>query len=477
MRIIGRNAEKAQLSRLCSSSRPEFCVVYGRRRVGKTFLVREFFSNSFAFYVSGVAGGNSRVQMASFNDSLAEAGCSERAHDWFEAFRILRTLLSVDDVVRDPASGKRVVFIDEMPWLDSPRSDFMAALELFWNKWGSAQQDLLLIACGSASSWIVKNLFKNRGGLHNRVTSRIRLEPFTLGECEEYYQANGFALSRELMIESYMVFGGIPFYLDLLDTRLSIVQNIDTLCFSRRGLLRNEFDELYRSLFRQAERHEQIVRVLGKRLEGLSQQEIAQATGIALGGSLANTLADLDASGFVRRYHAYGKKGRDYTYQLIDPFSLFYLRFMEGQTNERFWSDNYQGGRVHAWEGYAFEIVCLLHIAQIRQALGIPGVAHDVSAWRSKHSDPGAQIDLVIDRADGIISLCEMKYGRKPFEIDKTYDGVLRNKMASFADETKTRKALHMTLVSPFGVKRNAYWQVLQSVVSADDLFAETWGM
>ena len=292
-----------------------------------------------------------------------------------------------------------------------------------------------------------------------------------MGECEELYKANGFALSRDLMIEAYMVFGGVPFYLDLLDRRLSIMQNVDILCFSRQGELRREFEELYRSLFKHADRHVSVVRAVGTKLCGLSRREISATTGIALGGTLTSTLDELEASGFLRRYHAYGKKEHESICQLIDPFSLFYPRFMEGETNEHFWSDNHQGGLVHAWEGYAFELVALLHLDQIRHALGVSGVAYDASSWRSTSSDPGAQIDLVVDRTDGIINLCEMKYCREPYEITKSYDAALRHKVAAFRSETGTRKALHLTLISPHGTKRNSYWQDVQADITADDLF------
>lgn len=214
------------------------------------------------------------------------------------------------------------------------------------------------------------------------------------------------------------------------------------------------------------------MRALGARLCGLTRQDISAATGIALGGTLTSTLDELEARGFLRRYHAYRKKEREALYQLIDPFSLFYLRFVEGQTNEHFWFDNHQSGVVHAWEGYAFELVALLHLEQIRSTLGIAGVAYDASSWRSSTSDPGLQIDLVVDRADGIINLCEMKFSREPFEITKAYDAALRHKLTSFLRETGTRKSLHLTMVSPYGVKRNAYWQDVQAEITADDLFA-----
>lgn len=470
MTLVGRDAEKDRLMQLCKSPRSEFVVVYGRRRVGKTFLIREFFGNSFAFYASGVAGGNTKVQLASFNGSLVDAGGSP-CSNWFDAFRELRHLLEGEKVRRDVASNKRIIFIDEMPWLASARSDFLSALEMFWNQWGSAQKDIMLIACGSATSWIVKNLFKNRGGLHNRVTARINLKPFTLAECEEYYHVNGHVLTRAQIIESYMVFGGIPYYLDLLDNRIGLVQNIDHLCFSDSGELTSEFDELYLSLFKNAERHISVVRALARKARGLNLQEIASDTGIAKGGTLISTLGDLEASGFIRKYYPFGKKKRGSLFQLVDPFSLFYLKFMDGRLRKNYWQANYQNPRLNSWRGYAFELVCLLHEHQIAQALGIVSISSDVCSWRSVTYDPGAQIDLVIDRSDGIINLCEVKWCAGEFAIDKNYDLQLRNKIVAFANETGTRKALHLVLISPFGAKHNAHYGILQSEVLGDDLF------
>lgn len=471
MAIIGRRREKERLARLCESPRAEFVAVYGRRRVGKTFLVREFFGGSFAFYASGVAGGNARAQLSAFNEALRSSG-GTAADDWFSAFRELRRVLEDELVTRDAASGKRVVFLDELPWLDAPRTDFMPAFELFWNQWASAQKDLLLVVCGSAASWVVKKLFKSHGGLHNRVTARIRLEPFTLAECEEYYHANGHVLSRAQMIEGYMVFGGVPYYLDLLSPRMSVAQNIDSLCFSRTGELVDEFDELFRSLFKHAERHIAVVRALAKKGCGLTLQEVASASAIAKGGTLTNTLEDLVQSGFVRAYVPFGKVRRGTLYQLIDPFCLFYLRFMDGRKRMGSWSANVRSAKVNGWRGYAFELVCLLHEPQLLQALGIGAIASDVSSWRSAAGDPGAQVDLVIDRADGIINLCEMKWAEGEYAINKSYDLQLRNKLAVFTEETKTRKALHLTFVTPNGLKQNAYRGDVQSEVTGEDLFA-----
>ena len=473
MQFIGRREAIDELDRICEASRPQFLVVYGRRRVGKTYLIRQYFKNEFAFYATGVLNGGTRDELAAFGNNLRLYGSEESApRNWFDAFSALVRLLERSDVRRDPVSGKRVVFIDEMPWLDTPRSDFLAALDWFWNAWGSAQEDVVLVVCGSATSWITKKLFKNRGGLHNRVTARIRLEPFTLGECAEYFQTSGFAWEAAQVLEAYMVFGGVPYYLDLLDRRAGLAQNIDNLCFRRGGQLADEFDELYRSLFRNAERHLAIVRALASKKAGRTRDELLDATSNVTGGTLTNTLGELEQCGFIRSYRPFGKKSRGTLYQLIDPFSLFYLQFMDGNTSERFWQENYQSPRLNAWRGYAFELVCLIHVQQIRRALGISAISADVSSWRSAEADPGAQVDLVIDRADQIIDLCEMKWSSVEFVIDKAYDRKLRERREAFLQETKTRKGARLVLVTPYGVRRNAYSDTVQAEVTAEDLFA-----
>lgn len=480
MRIVGRRSEQDELRRWCDSGKPEFIVVYGRRRVGKTFLVREYFGGEFAFYATGIAGGPTRVQLRAFNESLSQHGAFGRSRggttdaprDWFEAFACLRELLERDDIRRDAASGRRVVFIDEMPWLDTPRSDFRAALEFFWNGWASAQPDVMLVVCGSATSWVVKNLLKERGGLHNRVTGRLRLEPFTLGECEQYFADNDIVMSRHQQVESYMVFGGVPFYLDLMDRRLSLAQNIDRLCFSKAAPLGDELSELYRSLFRNPERHLKVIQALSKRLSGMTRSQIGAQTGIAGGGTLTSTLDELEQCGFVRRYRTFTKRTRDAVYQLVDPFTLFALRFMRGEHDEHFWTNRLQGPSYRAWSGNAFEAVCVAHVDQMKAALGIAGVETDACGWRSSGVDPGAQIDLLLDRSDGVVNVCEMKFTQAEFVIDKDYERSLRNKLFALAAETGTRKAIHLTMVTMFGVAHNEHAGIVQSQIIADDLFA-----
>ena len=473
MQLIGRIGEQRELERYCESRKSEFVVVYGRRRVGKTYLVREFFSGRFAFYATGIARGNMQMQIKGFNATLKRYGGKGDAKDWIDAFERLRELLESGEAMRDAACGKLVVFIDEMPWLDTPRSSFTTALEFFWNSWASARDDILLIACGSATSWVIDNLFADKGGLHNRVTGRIYLVPFTLGECEGLFRANGVALSRQEVIEAYMAFGGIPYYLELFDRRLSLDQNVDALCFRRRGQLRDEFNELFGSLFKRADGHIAIVRALAKRESGMTRSELLAAAGMSDGGTFTKTVAELEQCGFLRSYRDYPKRERGEIYQLIDPFTLFWLRFVERQDDERWWSANRSGAKVRSWSGHAFELVCLHHVPQILRALGVWGVSVGACAWRSAQADPGAQVDLVLDRADGIVDLCEMKWVRsgEEFAIDKACSQALMRKAEAFARETVTPKAVHLVMVTPGGLKRNSYRNSVSSVVTADDLF------
>ena len=471
MRIVGREREKAELRRLLASSESEFLVVYGRRRVGKTFLVREYFGPGIVFHVTGLLDDALATQLANFDDALD--GCGERlatpSTSWMTAFNRLRDHLKRSPV---PATGKRVVFLDEMPWMATPRSGFLTALEHFWNGWAVAQPDILLVVCGSATSWVVKKLLRDRGGLHNRVTSRLLLEPFTLRECEEYVEALGLALRRKQILEAYMVFGGVPYYLRLLRPDRSLAQNIDALCFAPAAPLLTEFEQLMHSLFTHAERHIAVIEAIGARLKGLTQAEIVAASGVASGGTLTQILHDLESCGFLRAYHEFTTPRHDITYQLIDPFSLFHLRYLKDRTSADTtgWLTGVDDPARRVWSGYAFELACLLHVDQIKAALGIAGVATSVAAWRSS-GDPGAQIDLVIDRRDMTINLCEMKYAGGVLVLDKRLADALERKRAVFLGETGTDKDVHLTLVTTFGVTRSKHAGVITSEVTMDDLF------
>lgn len=470
MKIIGRDAEKKILEACYTSSKPEFLVVYGRRRVGKTFLIRETFRDKLCFHFTGYANVTKAQQLFRFNVSLREFGGKDyyQSKDWFTAFDQLRDLIENSEIV-----GKKVIFLDEMPWIDTKKSGFLSALEGFWNNWASGREDILLIACGSAASWIANKIFENRGGLHNRVTRRISLMPFTLAECEDFFSDRGFAYDRRMILESYMVFGGIPYYMDLLEKEFSITQNIDNLCFRQDGALIGEFREMFASLFERPEPYIAVVTALSSKMSGMDRYEIVKKTGCSNGGTLTKTLDDLERCGFIRKFQNYKKSNKGAVFQLIDPFTLFYLKQMQGKTadSEAYWTNSLQSGRRNNWNGHAFEIICYLHIGQIKKKLGISGVSTEVYMWRSGDSISGTQIDMVIDRKDGIVNLCEIKYSGEPYVIDKKYAQMLSDRAAAFARETGSRKSLHTTFITVRGLAQSGYRHSAQSEATLDDLF------
>jgi len=466
--LVGRVQERAELEDAFHSGRPEFMAVYGRRRVGKTFLVRSVLERDFAFFFTAAPNATRAAQLASFAEALAAYGGGEPPvlASWPDAFRALRRLL-------DLANRKRkVVFIDELPWLDTHKSGFVPALDWFWNSWASTRPDILLIVCGSAANWMIHKLFGDRGGLHNRVTYRMRLEPFTLLGCEQFYAANGIVMNRYQMVESYMIFGGIPYYLSLMRKDLGMAQNVDRLCFREGGPLRDEYELLYRSLFQNAEGHMAVVEALAKKAAGLTREEILKKSGMSDGGGFSKTLLELEQSGFLRKYTGYGKKKKDAVYQLIDFFTLFHLRFI--RNNEAvapFWTEMADHGSHRAWTGYAFEQVALAHVEQIKRKLQIGGVLTRQYSWRSCKSKPGVQIDLVIDRNDGVINLCEMKYAAHPYTVDKAEAEMLQRKREQFRAETKVKSALHITFVTSYGLSEKGYCSVAEAEITMDDLF------
>ncbi|GHV23067.1 hypothetical protein FACS189428_6070 [Clostridia bacterium] len=368
---------------------------------------------------------------------------------------------------------KQVIFLDEVPWLDTHRSDFVSALEHFWNSWASSQPQILLIICGSATSWIINKIVKNRGGLHNRITQQLFIEPFTLSECETFFNENNIEAERHQIVEYYMILGGIPYYLNLIKKQYSIAQNINFLFFKENATLKNEFSNLYASLFKNSDNYVKIVKTLSKKTKGLTRNEIIENAGLLNGGGTTKMLEELEQCGFIRKYHDFGKKNRDSIFQLVDFFTLFYFNFIHDSKNndEHYWSNLIDNAKHRAWSGYAFELLCLSHITQIKHKLGISGVLANVSEWRSKNTEDGVQIDLLIDRNDKVINLCEMKYYNDLFAIDKKMNADLRHKKQVFKDETKTRKAVHITVISTYGLKHNSYWSNIQSEVTINELF------
>ena len=469
MKIIGRHPEQQELDEYMHSNKPEFLVVYGRRRVGKTFLIREHFKDSFTFSHTGLANADTSVQLAEFNKSLkrARGEMHKDAGSWLVAFDYLR------EHIEQAGTGRKVIFIDELPWMDRQKSLLLPALEHFWNGWASGREDVFLIVCGSATSWVISKLLQDKRGFYGRITGRLLVKPFTLRDCEEYYREAGIVYSRYQMVESYMIFGGIPYYLSLMRKELGFSQNVDRLCFRDNGALRSEYELLYRSLFKSPEGHMAVVEALASKRAGLSREEVLKGSKLTDGGGFARMLRDLEQCGFIRRYVGYGKKKRDALYQLTDPYTLFHLRFIkDGHVSSTpFWSAYTDDGSHRAWTGYAFEQVALAHIEQIKRKLQIGGVLSRQYSWRSVKSKPGVQIDLIIERNDGVINLCEMKYCRDEYEFDASYARQLQRRTEVFRRETGTRSALHTILVTTYGVVKNAHAADIQSVVTMADLF------
>lgn len=455
--IIGREEEQKQLQKLLNDDQPAFLAIYGRRRVGKTYLIKSFFQEKFDFYCTGLFEVSTNGQLANFNAALLKYSRLSQdvpiASDWFEAFRQLI------QVLESRGTGKKIVFLDELPWMDNSRSGFISALEYFWNSWASTRNDVLLIVCGSAASWMLSKVIMSKGGLYNRVTCRIFMRPFTLRETETFLRSKNGKFDHYQILQLYMVMGGIPFYLNDINVQRSALQNINELAFNQNGKLRSDFYGLYASLFKNEDQYIAVIRALAKKNLGLTRDEIALETKLQSGGTLSRILMELEQSSFIRRYPAFGKKKYGQIYQLIDFYSLFYLKFIEDTNIEdaNNWINGLDDPSHRAWSGYAFELIGLTHIADIKRALRIDAIQTNTSSWIGSDNGSKAQIDLVIDRRDHVINLCEFKFSMNPYIIDKKYADNLRNKMSVFIGDTQTKKALFMTIITPYGLKKNAH--------------------
>ena len=476
--LIGRTEERKKLENAYRSEYSEFIAVYGRRRVGKTFLIRETFGYRFSFQHAGLSKGNMKVQIDEFCRSLYKAGMKgvldrnfRKPANWGEAFFLLETFLD-----QSPGDQKKIVFIDELSWMDTPKSDLIPALESFWNGWASARKDILLIICASATSWILNKVVHDKGGLHNRLTGQIKLNPFTLKECEMFVFSKNIVMNRYQILECYMIMGGIPYYWKFLEKGKSLEQNIDNIFFADDAPLRDEFKYLYQALFKKPEVYIQFVTALGKKKAGMTRDELIEAADVTNSGAVTKKLEELENCGFIRKYYEFGNRRKDAVYQLIDNFTLFYFKFMDPMPSDHhFWENNLDSPTVNAWCGLAFERVCLEHIPQIKNRLGISGVLTQTNAWScSADLDRGifgSQIDLLIVRRDQIINLCEMKYSRLDYTVSKETDLSIKRKIHDFRTITKTKYAIHPTIITPYGLMENSYAGNIRAVITAEDLF------
>ena len=470
--LIAREYECSMLRDCMESDRSEFVIIYGRRRVGKTYLVEQFFCKQYDFTFVGAHKAPERVQLRNFAKAIKNhTGCTTlpQFKDWYEAFDALEAHLGAQNEDR-----KKVVFFDEMPWIDTSRSDFVTALENFWNGWASRRDDIVLIASGSATSWMVDKLVENQGGLHARITAHIYLHPFSLLETEEYLRQSGCRWDRYQILQCYMMFGGVPFYLSLLKPRDSLVQNIDRLFFMPNAQMRLEFEELFSALFSQADQYILITKALAQHREGMTRTELGKVYG-SCGSQLTKILTNLVRCDFVDRTAHFGRSKNSCIYRLTDCYTLFYYKFIErdDSRDKNWWSNNFDSPAVLSWMGFAYELVCLKHIDQIKKAMGISGIATSVSSWRGKDGDnAGAQIDLVIDRADRYVNLCEIKFSKNQYNLSSEYEDRLRRRMALFEAATKTCKSVVTTFITTYGVLGGADRSIVHNELTMDDLFA-----
>lgn len=470
-KLIGRKLEQAKLQACMESERSEFVVVYGRRRIGKTFLVRRFFKDNYAFSFVGKHEMRREQQLAEFAKELMYYSHSTfvpQLKNWTEAFDALQRLLETYNI-----PGKKVVFFDEMPWMDTPKSDFVSALENFWNGWANMRDDIVLVACGSATSWMVDKLLHNQGGLFNRITQKIYLRPFKLSEMEQYLDEKHFGWNRYQIAQCYMILGGIPFYLTLLNPKLSLLSNIDELFFAdAHAMLRTEYNELYSTLFKRPDNYLAVIRMLTERKEGFTRKEINEKTKLG-GAALSKILSDLEQCDFIFSYARYGNAKNNAIYRIKDFYTLFYYKYVNGiDTKDSLrWTHLSSTPQVSSWQGFSFELLCLLHLDEIKKALGIDRILNDASAWRSRQPELNTQIDLVIERADHNINLCEMKFSSGMYAIDKGYEQKLRERMSIFLAETMTRCSTRITMVTTYGVLQNKHSGIVNDEVLLDDLF------
>lgn len=466
--VVGRFGEVKMMNRLLNSSRSELLAVYGRRRVGKTFLIREVYRKNMVFELTGLFQGRIKEQLQNFHTQLNHSNNSKNSSvpkNWLEAFQMLGEYLD-----KLKSKKKKVIFIDEFPWIDGERSGFLRAFEHFWNIYCTKRNDLLVVVCGSAASFMVNKIIKNRGGLHNRLSQIIQLLPFNLHEVKLFLERRKIKLNNYDILQLYMVVGGVPHYLNMFNRGESIMQNIDRLCFEKNGMLAHEFSEVFQSLFVNSDVHELIVRVLAKSKKGLLRSQLLEDCKMESSGVFSKALVELSESGFVNQYSPFGKKTKGTLYRLSDEYSLFFLKFIEPNLGQGAgtWAKIFPKQSYKTWSGFVFESVCLKHVEQIKKELGVAKIYSIHSSWNNTK----AQIDLVIDRDDGIINLCEMKFYNGPYTINKAAYEKLKNKVFQFKQDTKTRKNVFITMITTNGLHENANsLELISNNLSMDCLF------
>ena len=470
--FAGRQEEFSTLQELLEQPGAELVAVLGRRRIGKTYLVKQAYASQLCFHFTGVKDADKKTMLAAFSEKIATLSPRKKSvpvpENWMGAFNLLKQyLLSLT------TKKKKVIFLDEFPWMDGHKSGFLPAFEYFWNDWAS-DQHIIIVICGSSTSWMMKNVLDNKAGLHNRITKYINLAPFTLKETRELLVAKGIPLPPYEIIQLYMAIGGVPYYLNEVRKGESAKQSIDRILFSEKSSLKREFQNLYRALFDQYEKYEAIIKVLSSKRRGLTRQEIISATHIPNGGSLSRMLTELEESSFIKSFQPFGKQKKEMLYRLMDEYSVFYFQFSPQKNPAGSFIKISNTAKYKSWAGFAFESLCIRHSYKIKKALGIAGIFSQDGSWYFKgdKQQPGFQIDMLIDRSDNSINICEMKYYATEFEISKKEANELRIRREFFRTKTQTKKYLINTLVTTYGLKKNEHSAgIIDKVVVIDQLF------
>ncbi|MCL9981139.1 MAG: ATP-binding protein [Bacteroidia bacterium] len=465
-KIIGRASEKETLQEAIDSHRSELIAVYGRRRIGKTYLIREFYKKQILFSFSGLRNGTLPNQLENFMlelNSITKDFKNEEPKSWLQAFHLLKThLKGISETTR-----KKVIFIDEFPWVDSIRSGFLPAFENFWNTYCTTRNDIIVVICGSAASYMMKKIIKNRGGLHNRITRKIKLEPFKLKEVQDFFEYKGIKLPEMEIIKIYMAIGGVAEYLEHIKNGDSSVTAIDRLCFQKGAQLENEFEEVFKSLFEEGSYHEQIIRSLSNASKkGMLRTEILQDQELQTGGQFSKSMNELIESGFVEKYHSYRNKRKTTLYRIVDEFCLFHLQFIRTFKGNS-WIQLYTKREYETWCGYSFELICLKHIECIKKALKCDQINSKNYSW----SNSNAQVDLVIDRNDNLITLCEIKFSNDVFFVDEQYSNKLRKKESEFKNSTSTKKGVNTIMLTTWGISGNHSIGLVAQSITKECLF------
>ena len=473
MEIAGRQEEIALLRKLFEKNDSSFVAVYGRRRVGKTYMIRQVYENNMVFECSGVFGETTEQQLENFWRSLNEAYPQTQPilppKTWIEAFFQLRAYLKTQQ-----QDTKKVIFLDEIPWFETPRSGFLAALDSFWNQFCTKRTDIILVICGSAASWIIDKVINNRGGLHNRLTNRILLMPLTLGETKAFFELKNIKLTLKDIAQIYMCVGGVPFYLKDIEAGDSVPQILDKLFYHKQAVLKNEFQNLYAALFKNNTFHEKVVEALASKNKGLTRNEIITATDIKGGGGLTAVLEELTQCGFIMPIYPINKAKEDCLYRLMDEYSLFYFKFLKDGKTKSSWAQITESPVYKIWSGYAFENLCFKHTEQIKKAFGISGVITNEYSYvlKGNADHEGIQIDMIIDRADNCVNILEVKFHNTEFEVSESYGRQLLHKATIFQERTRLKKNVFITMLTVFGVKKNEhYLTAVTNQLLIDDLF------